>query len=70
MCLKAVKVDPCQLYDISDHFKTQKMCHAAVRKDPYSLRYVPDWFVTQEQVKIWHVDNNYCNDNTIVEWVQ
>ena len=24
--------------------------------------------MTQEQVKIWHDDNNYCNDNAIVEW--
>ena len=68
MCIKAVKVDLCQLYDVSDHFKTQKMCDAAVSKDPYSLQYGPDWFVTQEQVKIWHGDNNYCNDNTIAEW--
>ena len=44
------------------------MCDAAVSKDPYSLQYVPDWFVTQKQVKIQHGDNNYCKDNTIVEW--
>ena len=24
--------------------------------------------MTQEQVKLWHGDYNYCNDNKIVEW--
>ena len=43
------------------------MCDAAVSEDPYYLQYVPDWFVTQEQVKIWHDDNNYCDDDEIVE---
>ena len=29
---------------------------------------LPDWFVRQEQVKIWHDDNNYWDDDEIVEW--
>ena len=68
MCIKAVEVDPWQLYNVPDHFKSQKMCDAAVSKDPYALQYVPDWFVVQEQVKIWHDDDDYCNDNEIVGW--
>ena len=68
MCIKAVEVDPWQLYDVPDHFKSQKMCDAIVSEDPYSLQYIPHWFVTQEQVKIWHDDDDYCNDNEIVEW--
>ena len=68
MRIKGVEVDPWKLYDVPDHFKTQKMCSPAVSKDPYSLQYVPDWFVRQEQVKIWHDDNNYWDDDEIVEW--
>ena len=67
MCIKVVEVDPWQLYDVSDHFKSQTMCDAAVSKDPSSLYYVPDLFVMQEQVNIWHDDDNYCNDNEIIE---
>ena len=37
MCIKAVKVDSWQLYDVPDHFKLQKMFYAAVNEDPYSL---------------------------------
>ena len=68
MCIKAVEVDPWQLYNVPDHFKIQKMCDAAVRGDSYSLQYVPDWFVTQGQVKIWHDDDDYCDDDEIFDW--
>ena len=68
MCIKAVEVDPWKLYYVPDHFKSQKMCDGLVSEDPFSLQYVPDWFVMQEQVKIWHDDDDYCNDDEIVEW--
>ena len=35
--MKALEVDPWQLNNIPDYFKTQKMCE-----------FVPDWFMTQQ----------------------
>ena len=32
------------------------------------LRYVPDWFVTDRQIKIWHDNDEYCNDDKLIEW--
>ena len=52
---------------VPDHFKTQEMCNEAVYMKPYSLPYVPDWFVTQGQVKIWHDNDDYCNDDELFE---
>ena len=68
MCIKAVKVDPWQLYDVPDHFKTQDMCDQAVWGHPFSLKYVPDWFVTQQQMKIWHDDDDCCSNNEFIKW--
>ena len=53
---------------IPDRLKTQEMCEKAVMDDPSSLHFVPDWFVTQQQLKIWHDDNVYCNDDGLIEW--
>ena len=44
------------------------MCDKVVKDDPSSLQYVPDWFVTQQQIKIWHGDTYYCNDNRLIKW--
>ena len=64
MCIKAVEVDPWQLYCVPDNFKTQEMlCDKAVRDQFFSLEYVSDWFVTQQQVKIWNDDNEYGDDD-------
>ena len=69
MCIKATKVDPWQLQDVPDHFKTQDTCdNAVVMEDPWLLRYVPDWFVTQQQIKIWHDDDVYYNNNGVIKW--
>ena len=68
MFIKALKVDPWQLHDIPDQFKTQKICDKTVKDDLYSLQFVPDWFVTQQQLKIWHDDDDYCNDDELIEW--
>ena len=27
------------------------------------LKYVPDWFVTDQQIKIWHDNDSYCNND-------
>ena len=34
------------------------------------MRYVPDWFLTHQQIKIWHDNDDYCNDDEIIEWYQ
>ena len=58
------------LYYISDCLKTQKMCEKEVKDNPSSLHFVPDWFVTQEEIKMWHDDDVYCNDDGIIEWYE
>ena len=67
MCIKVLEVDPRQLHDVPDHFKMQDMCDKAVSDDSFSLRFVSDWFVTQEQIEIWHDDDDYCDDDEIIE---
>ena len=42
----------------------------AVETGPYQLRDVPDWFVTQEQIEIWAADDEYCDDDEIIEWYE
>ena len=44
------------------------MCEKAVQEDSWLLGYVPDWFVTQQQVKLWHYDNDFYDDDEIIEW--
>ena len=39
-----------------------------VQRDSYSLQFVPDWFVTHQQIKIWQDDDDYCNDDKVIEW--
>ena len=67
MCNAGVEANPSQLYDVPDNLKMQKMCDDVVRMDSYSLLFDPDWFVTQEQLEIWHSDDEYCNDDEIIE---
>ena len=43
------------------------MCERAVQKDLCLLEYVPDWFVTPGQIKFWRDDDEYCNDNRMIE---
>ena len=68
MCERALRMDPCNLEFVSDYLKTQKICDKPVKGDPYSLLFVPDWFVTQKQIKIWHDNDGYCNDDEFIEW--
>ena len=66
---KEIEVGPWQLYNVPDHLKTQDMCDKAGKDDFLSLQYVPDWFVTQGQVKIWHDDSEYHDDDDeVIEW--
>ena len=54
---------------VPDCFKTREVCDKAMRKSPSSLMYVPDWFVTQQQIKMWHDDDEYCDDDDeLIEW--
>ena len=53
---------------IPDHLKTQGMCNEAVKDDPFSLQFVPDWFLTQQQVKLWHDDDDHCNNEGLINW--
>ena len=67
MCEKAVEEHSCMLEDVPDHLKMRKMCDAIVMKDSLLLRYVSDWFVTQKQLKIWHDDDGYFDDDELIE---
>ena len=46
------------------------MCDAVVMKDSLLLRYVPDWFVTHQQIKIWYKDDDYCNDDEVIDGIK
>ena len=37
---------------------------------PYTLRFVRDLSVTQQQVKIWHDDSYYCDDDKLIKWYE
>ena len=65
---KAVCNDPYTLRHVPEHYKTQKMCDDVVWGNAFSLQYVPDYFVTQQQIKLWHDDPYYCNDDGRIKW--
>ena len=68
MCNKAVGACPWQPEYVPNRFKTQAVCNEVVRLGPWNQRYIPDWFVTQHQVKSWHDNVYYCNDNRHIKW--
>ena len=43
------------------------MCEKAVKKHLWLLKYVLDWFVTRQQIKIWHDNDDYWNDDERIE---
>ena len=43
------------------------MCNEAVGDDVFSVVYVPDWFVTQQLIKSWHDNDNYHDNDEIIE---
>ena len=69
MC-NEIMVDPSSLQFAPDHFKTQEVCNKAVTEDLFSLACVPNWFVTQGHVKLWHDDDDYCNDSEFIKWYE
>ena len=69
MCREAVRREPCSLAFVLDYFKNQEMCEKAFKKYLWLLKYVPDGFVTHQQLKTWHDNNDYCNDDDeLIEW--
>ena len=66
MCREAVSREPCSLAFVLDHFKNREMCEKAFKKYLWLLKYVPDWFVTHQQLKTWHDNNDYCNDDDMM----
>ena len=66
MCERAVENELYTLEFVSDKHKTKRMCERAVEKKSWLLKYVPDWFVTQQQIKLWHDDAYYYNDNYLI----
>ena len=68
MCNEAVGAHPWTSEHVLDNLKRQEMCNEAVRRGPWNLRHVSHWFVTQQQIKIWHDDCYYCNDNRLIKW--
>ena len=68
MCERVFENYSYNLKFVPDHVKTQWMCKGAVEKYLLTLIFITDWFVTQEQIDIWHDDDEYCNDDEIIEW--
>ena len=70
MCIEAVGTCPWTLEHVPDNLKAQEMCNEAVRGGPWNLRHVSDWFLTQQQIKIWHDNAYYCNDDRLIRWYE
>ena len=65
---KTVEKNPHMLRYVPDHLKAQEMRNKAVMGDRSSLEYVPDWFVIQQQIELWVYDDEYYDDDEIIEW--
>ena len=68
MCIKVIEVYPRQLYYVPNHFKAWGTCDRAASDDFFSLQFVPDWFVTQQQIDLQRDDDEYCNNDEMIEW--
>ena len=44
------------------------MCIRVAEAGLALLEYFPDWIVTQQQIKIWHGNDEYCNDDELIKW--
>ena len=67
MCERAIENESENLKFVPDYLKMQGLCEV-VQKRPCLLEYLPDWFVTLQQLKIWHDDDEYCNDDKLIKW--
>ena len=61
-------IEPRFLVLLPDHLKIRGMFKKAVEKYIWLLKYVPDYFVTYQQIKIWHDNDDYCNNNGLIKW--
>ena len=68
MC-QGIHNGPWLLKFVPDSFKTQEMCIKEVKEDPWALEFVLDWFVMQKLLKIWHNDEDYCDETEFAEWL-
>ena len=46
------------------------MFNEAVRRGSWNLRNASKWFVTQQQIKIWHDNAYYCNNDKLIRWYE
>ena len=67
MCDEAVEEGTGLLEYVPDYLKTQSMCDKAFWEDTLCLQYIPDWFVTQEQIDLWGDDDDYYDDDVLIE---
>ena len=44
------------------------MCSKVIEAGPWQLKDVTDWFVTKQQIQLWHDDDDYCNNDKLIEW--
>ena len=70
MCNKVIEEDLCTMRHGPNHFKTQEICNYPMQEDPSSLQYVPNWFVTQKQVDLWGDNDDYYDDDKLIEWYE
>ena len=70
MCKRVVEENPRLLKYVPDRFKTKEICDKAVKEDRDSLQYVPDYFMTQQQLKLWCNNDDWYDDDEIIEWYE
>ena len=46
------------------------MCDNVVGEVTVLLEYVPDWFVKQQQIDLWDNDDDYYDDDKLIEWYE
>ena len=66
MCERAVKDEPETLEFVLDHFKIRKMYDKTVKDFFFAV--CPWLLCAQKQLKIWHDNNDYCNDDELSKW--
>ena len=62
--------NPVAFFFIPDRFKTQEMCIKALEANQRQLKYVPDWFLAHQQLKMWRNNDDYCNNDELIEWYE
>ena len=70
MCDKAVEEDLELLWPVPDQYKVQEICDKAAEEDLCLLEYVPDWFVKQQPIGLCVDDDDYYDDDKLVEWYE